>query len=229
MNIDIATRRIGETVTAKNGLKATIRKYNSNKDITIQFEDGTIVNGIQYGNFVKGMIGNPKLRELKRDLDKHRIERIGETNINKQGLLMTIVEYRTSRDIDIKLETGEVLKHREYKKFKTGSIKRCDYSTKKQDNRLGETVVNNKGILLEIIDYKNAKNITVRFEDGSIKSGVEYQKFKEGSIMHPKFKDIEEAYQYDNIKYFLCTCRKCKGKHILSLDEMKNFECNRRL
>jgi hypothetical protein len=47
-----------------------------------------------------------------------REERIGETQINNQGLKMTIIEYRSNIDIDVQFEDGTILKHKTYNKFK---------------------------------------------------------------------------------------------------------------
>lgn len=47
-----------------------------------------------------------------------REERIGETQINNQGLKMTIIEYRNNNDIDVQFEDGTILKHKKYNKFK---------------------------------------------------------------------------------------------------------------
>ena len=41
-------QRIGETVIANNGLKATLIDYRRSDDIDVRFEDGTIVTGIRY-------------------------------------------------------------------------------------------------------------------------------------------------------------------------------------
>lgn len=47
-----------------------------------------------------------------------REQRIGETQINNQGLKMTIIEYRNNMDIDIQFEDGTILRHKSYCKFK---------------------------------------------------------------------------------------------------------------
>ena len=51
---------IGKTNYAKNGQLMTVIGGNSANDLVIQFEDGTIVKNKAFGNFVTGMIGNPK-------------------------------------------------------------------------------------------------------------------------------------------------------------------------
>lgn len=55
--------RIGETNLATNGQKMTIIEYKNNKDITIQFEDGYIVEHILYKNFQSGKIKNPNFNK----------------------------------------------------------------------------------------------------------------------------------------------------------------------
>ena len=60
-NMSSMDKRIGETITAKNGMKATIIAYRNNSDIDIQFEDGTIVTNKEYNCFKKRKIGHPTL------------------------------------------------------------------------------------------------------------------------------------------------------------------------
>ena len=48
---------------------------------------------------------------------------IGLQSINNMGHKMTIVQYRSSRDIDVKFENGEIVRHRLLKDFKRGAIK----------------------------------------------------------------------------------------------------------
>lgn len=53
-------KRIGETKKQKyTGEKMTIIDYAGNSQVTVQFEDGTIVNDVRYQNFNKGLIMNP--------------------------------------------------------------------------------------------------------------------------------------------------------------------------
>ena len=102
--------RIGETNINNKGLKMTIIAYRNANDIDVQFEDGTIVENKQYSNFLKGAIAYPME------------DRIGETNINNQDLIMTIMAYRGCMDIDIQFEDGTIVKNREYGSFLKGTI-----------------------------------------------------------------------------------------------------------
>ena len=51
--------RKGEKHLSNRGYWATIIEYFSKRNCTVQFEDGTIIKGLQYGNIKKGQIKNP--------------------------------------------------------------------------------------------------------------------------------------------------------------------------
>ena len=56
-------------------------------------------------------------------------------------------------------------------------------------DRLGETKMMNCGMEATIIQYKNAMDIDVRFEDGSMVEHKAYSAFKKGKIAHSNTKD----------------------------------------
>lgn len=51
------------------------------------------------------------------------INRLGESNYNKKGEKITIIEYINNQDISIQFEDGIIIKHRSYSDFKNGSVK----------------------------------------------------------------------------------------------------------
>lgn len=51
--------RTGETKTTRHGQVMTIIKYNNCHDIDVEFDDGTIVENVEYSNFVRDTIKNP--------------------------------------------------------------------------------------------------------------------------------------------------------------------------
>lgn len=53
--------RLGETRVMNNGLSATIIDYKSSKNITVEFEDGVIVDNRTYYKFTVGEIGHPTI------------------------------------------------------------------------------------------------------------------------------------------------------------------------
>ena len=54
-------------------------------------------------------------------------------------------------------------------------------------DRTGEVNTNNQGLKMTVIRYKNAKDIDVQFEDGTISEHKEYNKFKLGKIKNPNY------------------------------------------
>lgn len=217
---DIKKKRIGETVITNTGLKATIIEYRNNRDIDVQLETGEVIYNVRYQQFKKGYGLNANRYIRLKD------GRVGETHRNNQGMLMTIIAYRSRNDIDIELEDGQILKHREYRNFLKGSIKSVKTYTRKQITRIGETHTSSNGLLMKIVKYNSSNDMSIEFEDGTIIDSRAYAAFQTGNIAHPKFKKAKEAYQYEGMKYFLCTCKQCKRKHVLSLEEMRNFKCH---
>lgn len=111
-------QRIGQIGVNNRGLKMTIIAYRKANDIDIQFEDGTIVVNRRYCHFLSGSIAHTDNARC------HNINaRIGEVNINNQGLKMTIIAYRSATDLDVQFESDKtIVKNRTYTDFKRGTI-----------------------------------------------------------------------------------------------------------
>lgn len=110
------------------------------------------------------------------------INRTGETNINKQGLKMTILRWGRCDDIDVIFEDGYIAVNKRYNKFKDGGIINKNFNHPAIIDRTGETIVNNQGLKATIIKYRNAKDIDIEFEDGYIEKHVIYKNFKDKCI-----------------------------------------------
>ena len=104
--------RIGEVSISNNGESMKIVEYFSGVNITVQFEDGTVVVNKTYANFKKGNILNPNFYSY----------RIGEQNIANNGIKMEIVEYFSSSNITIRFENGVVVHNKSYSSFLDGKI-----------------------------------------------------------------------------------------------------------
>lgn len=175
----------GETNLANNGQKMTIISCPTSQDITIQFEDGTIVTHKSYHEFKSGKIKNPNIP--KSLTHKQSIIRTGETRKSNNGQMMTIIKYRNTKDIDIQFEDGTVLTHKNYQEFKHGRIgnPNLNFRGNKKSNRIGQTNVASNGQIITIIDYQNSRKLTVQFEDGTIIANKSYQNFLNGTIRNP--------------------------------------------
>ena len=118
-----------------------------------------------------------------------RDDRVGEININNQGLKMTIIKYNKYGDIDVEFEDGYIAKNKSYQSFKKGEIKNINFKAttrKPLTNRIGEINTNNQGESMRIVEYKDSHNIIVEFEDGERRE-CDYKSFKEGSLLHPHY------------------------------------------
>jgi hypothetical protein len=115
--------------------------------------------------------------------------RINETKINNQGLNMTIIGYRSCKDIDVKFDDGYISYNKQYTAFKNGQI--FNFNIRRTDikDRTGETKLNNNGNKMTIKNYTSIKNIIVEFEDGSCVNAT-YGNFKRGQIQSPNEKTV---------------------------------------
>ena len=202
----LSQRLIGEESISTCGEKMTIIALRNKSDIDVQFEDGTIVNHKSYCNFKKGSIGKSNTRAEyyrkfaeKRWEDKFKAERTGikvyQSNWDQYA---EIIEYNRSNNITLRLEDGTILTNREFTAFKRGLtpnparrsaiLKTIRGSNNKNfKDRTGEVTYNSyTGEKMEIVKYNSAKDIMIRFEDGTeIKTA--YKSFKNGTASNPNF------------------------------------------
>ena len=169
--------RLGEAREMKCKMEATIIRYGSAKDIDVRFKDGAIAKHKTYNLFKEGGIANPNMKVSAED-------RLGEIRMMNCGMEATIIRYNTNKDIDVRFKDGTLVKHRQYREFKKSEIANPNIKAS-AENRLGETKMMNCGMEATIIQYKNAMDIDVRFEDGTIAKCKGYKEFKKGGIANP--------------------------------------------
>ena len=117
-------------------------------------------------------------------------ERIGEESISTNGQKMKIIAYRSTNDIDVQFEDGNIVKNKSYAHFKEGKISQMSLNKEK---RLGETKIMKCGKKATIIKYNNAHDLTIKFEDGVIVKHKYYTDFANGLIKHPNISTSEYA------------------------------------
>ena len=181
--------RIGETSTANNGMKMTIIEYRKSNDIDIRFEDGLIRTNVAYRDFKKGTIRHAKMSQR---LTANSQTRIGQTNTNNYGEKMTIVAYRTARDLDVKFENGTTVEHKSYDNFLKGQIKNTNM-------HVGEKAIMNCGMEATIVAYRGAHAIDIRFADGTLLCNRSYSAFTNKSITNPNINQYEHRIGETNI------------------------------
>lgn len=111
-------------------------------------------------------------------------KRLQETQLNNQGLLMKIIEYQHSNDMDVQFEDGTIVYHVSYRNFKDGRIRKRAEQELPNVKYLNQKAIADNGMNVKIIHYQTHQNITVQFEDGTIiKSSM--MQFKKGRIHYP--------------------------------------------
>lgn len=166
--------REGQKKKMHNGQWCTIVEYISCNNCTVRFEDGTVREHIKYVAFQRGAVKNPNMKQIK-----HYEERIGREHVMQSGQTCKIIRYGGCYDIDVMFEDGNVAKNRSWNQFLKGLIKNPSVY-----DRTGETRIQNCGMEATIIRYGNAKDIDVKFNDGTVSEHRTYVEFKRGSL-HP--------------------------------------------
>lgn len=135
-----------------------------------------------------------------------KVDRTGEIATNNQGKRMTIVEYNNCHDMVVEFEDGARINGVYYSAFVQGRVRHpadrfknddtsCStantYSAvkvnpSKKTERVGEKAINSKGWEMTIEVYHNSHDMVIKFEDGTLVSGVDYVAFKKGYVRHPK-------------------------------------------
>lgn len=160
--------RLHETGTYKK-LKTEIVAYRNAMDIDVKFSNGFLLEHTRYYAFQHGIY--PAF-----------VHHYHETATAINGLKMTIIAYRSPSDIDIEFEDGVVVQHRSYSTFRNGCIKHPKINPQTMKSRIGETRMANCGLKMEIIAYRTAHNMDIRFSTGEIRKNVAYAEFLSGKI-----------------------------------------------
>ena len=109
-----------------------------------------------------------------------KLNRVGEKyNTSKSGVI-TIVEYNNANDVKVMFDDGSVSSSIIMSQVKEGYVR-------KPFNRVGEIYKNNEGYEVEIIEYMNATNCTIKFNDikQTVLEKVQYANIKRGTVTNP--------------------------------------------
>lgn len=117
-------------------------------------------------------------------------ERIGMEVTNNQGYVMKCIEYNSAKDMYIEFQDEyHHIVHCRWDRFIRGNVRNPIYQ-----NRIGLTSVNWQGYKMKIIEYKEARNIIVEFQDDyKYKTHCGWREFENGSVtnyMAPTVFDI---------------------------------------
>ena len=151
-----------------------------------------------------------------------RLNRVGETITNKDGITYTIIRYKADWDLDVESSLGDVRYHMSYKNF----LRIKNSRLQAMIGRVGEKSISvAHDMQMTITKYHDCIDIEVQFEDGSVIEHRSYGAFKKGRIGHPKYIRSKKLFKCGDDIFYECECKACKDKHVLNLREMKDFEC----
>lgn len=129
-----------------------------------------------------------------KDNTKYKIERNGQVRINHQGLNMRVIDYVTSHEVYVEFDDGNIVKCG-WREFNNGSLNNPNCKEKGwgvlRDDRLGEEKINNQGCKMKIIEYNNANDIVIQFDDNpKYISRSFYRHFKLGMVENPFYPSV---------------------------------------
>ncbi len=97
--------------------------------------------------------------------------RIGEQNVNRQGKRMAVAKYYTVNDIDIIWEEDDSIQKTTYSAFRRGAVIKNSEKLAMSDWD-GIEVTDQDGLKAILINCRDEFNVTVRYPDGDIISGL---------------------------------------------------------
>ena len=124
---------------------------------------------------------------MRQDLKDNKKKRIGETNYNYQGYLMTVVEYDHNSSIVVEFdEKFHTRVHTIWSSFKNGTV-----ALPLRSIRLESEHINNQGYTFKVVDYPDADHVTVEFQD-QYKAIVktQWEAIAKGTVKNPYHPDL---------------------------------------
>lgn len=128
-------------------------------------------------------------------MGKARKNRVGEKYITNQGYEILIIEYFYRRNCSIQFEDGVIVKNVSFGNIIRGSVgyPPCD--------RVGEKHTTNQGCIVEVIEYFNRRNCTIRYDNGDVIKDVSYGNLKAGSVKNNNYPSVQGIGYLGDDKY----------------------------
>ena len=135
---------------------------------------------------------------------------LGQRKLMNCGMMAEIIEYNNAKDITIRFDDGEIIYHAKACNWNSGRIlnphlkdkryKEGGETRKKHTGELylGITKTMRSGIKATVIEYRNANDVDVKFEDGYICKGVAISDFQSGMV---KYRNKNAGFHKSAAKY----------------------------
>lgn len=173
----------GVSVQQVGDISAKLINYCKVKDVTIEFEDGLLVDHVSYYDWYNGKLLHPSIEE----------------------------RILSEREEQKRLAQEALARKREQAQLERAQREREKKPTKK-DKYIGMTRKMSCGMNATVIDYQDCYHVTIRFDDGLIKTDVRSDHFMNGKVSHIGDYDVcgfnKNAVCDESCKYYSsCTRR----------------------
>ena len=173
---------LGISLTMNNGMLATCVEDRGWDDITVKFEDGTVVNADRQ-RFKKKTIANPSLGKNKTQSNNAKI--IGKRIFMNCGMFATCIADNGSCDINIQFDDGTIIKTSR-QMFINGHTANPSlgkqYVQKIRTSMKGQKIQMNNGMFATCIEDRGSADIDIQFEDGTVVEHVQRSHFRRGCV-----------------------------------------------
>lgn len=178
---------LGKTEIMNCGMKCTVIQDNGSRDISVQFEDGTVVEHIRRSYFTCKSILNPTLGKGYSKIKSSSVE--GLTKMMRCGMNCTVIKDTGNHNVTVQFEDGTIVKDCSRYSFVGGTLINPSlgrgYAYSKEHSIVGQTKLMHCGMKCTVIEDNGSDDITVQFEDGTIvEHRIRYQ-FQVGQIANP--------------------------------------------
>lgn len=224
-----SSTRVGEKALMKCGKECIIIRYDSADCIRVRFIESGFERDSTYGAFMRRSIQDLTQQGTNTYLAQEKGKtRIGEKRQAKNGMMMTIVGYQNSRDVDVMFDDGEIAYGVKYTSFQSGYVAHPKHKGRGFKDRTGETLVAKNGLTMTVETYRHHNDVDIRFENGVLLQHRLYSNFLKKTVAMPKIINgitlKELAYVHDDIWYYICKHPLWSDCKILSVTEIYEYE-----
>lgn len=160
---------VGDKVLQNCGSYAEIIILDTEKlKCSVRFDNGVVKENVSYDRLKRGLISDKAFIRFK----------IGLKVKQNCGLYAEVIDIEDTLKCTVRFENGAIRRNIYKSAFLNGQV--SDTQSKTLSCSLGTRIIAKNGIGLEIVNYNNASNITVKSDDGKV-SKTTVKKFRGGA------------------------------------------------
>lgn len=145
----IKNKVLSTTYVANNGQTLHVINFRTLFDVDVQFEDGTVVEHVQFSKVKNGEVRNPEFQKKKI---------LSETYMANNGQTFKAINYKNFYDIDIQFEDGTIVEHVQLSKMRCGEVQNPNCMLKRKDSINEYTIL----YYLQKYGFRKAKSTEIK-------------------------------------------------------------------